>query len=145
MGALVKFKKFANTFVFFAAFAWLKCEASVVQDRSCYEVLKEVNITGREGSLFGADKHYVRLSLVRSKDDFDLLLRQIKKLVSVETNDEGVAKVSTGIGQSNDSTMMLRGECCGNGSLDFRMELEALNYNGLYNIVDLFSYQEIKV
>ncbi|XP_027925113.1 tryptophan aminotransferase-related protein 4-like [Vigna unguiculata] len=127
------------------AFAWLKCEASVVQDRSCYEVLKEVNITGREGSLFGADKHYVRLSLVRSKDDFDLLLRQIKKLVSVETNDEGVAKVSTGLGQSNDSTLMLRGECCGNGSLDFRMELEALNYNGLYNIVDLFSYQEIKV
>ncbi|WVZ14641.1 hypothetical protein V8G54_012207 [Vigna mungo] len=109
------------------AFAWLKCETSVLEDRSCYEVLKEVNITGREGSLFSADKHYVRLSLVRSEDDFDLLLRQIKKLVSVESNDKGVTEVSTGLGQNNESTLML--------------ELDALNYNGLYTIIDPFSYQ----
>ncbi|CAJ1953083.1 unnamed protein product [Sphenostylis stenocarpa] len=114
-----------------SAFASLKCDTSVLEDRSCYEVLEEANITGREGSLFGADNHHVRLSLVRSEDDFDLLLRQINKLVSVESHDKRVATTSTGLGQNYGSTVM---ECCGNISLNLRMELETLNYNGLYTI-----------
>jgi len=58
----------------------LKCEKAL-GDRHCYEILKTYNITGRAGYLFGKDlNHFVRLSLVKSEDDFVLLLRQIKKL-----------------------------------------------------------------
>ncbi|KAH1260642.1 Tryptophan aminotransferase-related protein 4 [Glycine max] len=127
-----------------SAFAWLKCETSILEDRSCYEVLKEVNITGREGSLFGADNRYVRLSLVRSEDDFDLLLRQINKLVSVEINDKHVATTSTILRQSNETTLLLTaGVNVVNRTLDLRMELETLNsnifprQNGLYTTIDL--------
>lgn len=122
----------------------MKCETSILEDRSCYEVLKEVNITGREGSLFGADNRYVRLSLVRSEDDFDLLLRQINKLVSVEINDKHVATTSTILRQSNETTLLLTaGVNVVNRTLDLRMELETLNsnifprQNGLYTTIDL--------
>ncbi|TKY45999.1 Tryptophan aminotransferase-related protein 4 [Spatholobus suberectus] len=103
----------------YPAFAWLKCETSILENRSCYEVLKAVNITGRVGSLFGADNRFVCLSLVRSEDDFDLLLRQINKLVSLEINyDKRVATTSTGLRQSNESTLMLpAGQCRLNRSL----------------------------
>ncbi|RDX74643.1 Tryptophan aminotransferase-related protein 4, partial [Mucuna pruriens] len=128
------------------AFAWLKCETSILEDRSCYEVLQAVNITGRPGSLFGADNRYVRLSLVRSEDDFDLLLRQINKLVSAEINHKRVTMVTlTGLIQGNESTLMLPAECCWNRSLDLRVELRALNsnifprQNGLYTEIVLSS------
>ena len=65
-----------------AAFAWLKCERQ--EDEHCYEVLKAAHITGRDGSLFGAESRYVRLSMVRSQDNFDLLLQRIEKLVTEE-------------------------------------------------------------
>lgn len=65
-----------------AAFAWLKCERQ--EDKHCYEVLKAAHITGRDGRLFGAESRYVRLSMVRSQDNFDLLLQRIEKLVSEE-------------------------------------------------------------
>ena len=65
-----------------AAYAWLKCERE--EDKDCNAVLKAVNIIGREGSLFGAEDHYVRLSLLRSQDEFDLLLQRLNKLVLEE-------------------------------------------------------------
>lgn len=65
---------------FFAAFAWLKCEAG--EDKDCHNVLREADIIGRKGAAFGVENRYVRLSVVNSKDDFDLLLQRLKDLVS---------------------------------------------------------------
>ncbi|KAF7820318.1 tryptophan aminotransferase-related protein 4-like [Senna tora] len=63
-----------------------QCERE--EDRDCYQVLKQYKVTGRAGSLFGADDRYVRLSLVKSDDDFDLLLQQLKKIVAVSEEQE---------------------------------------------------------
>ncbi|KAE8717074.1 S-adenosylmethionine carrier 2 [Hibiscus syriacus] len=69
------------------AFAWLKCERE--EDQDCKAVLNSINITGRHGSLFGAKSRYVRLSLMKSEDDFDLMLKRMKMFVSQENNDAG--------------------------------------------------------
>ena len=37
------------------------------------------------GNLFGAEDQYVRLSLIKTQDDFDQLLHQVKKLISEES------------------------------------------------------------
>jgi hypothetical protein len=61
------------------AYAWLKCERE--EDRDCYSVLEAAGITGRESGMFGAElDRYVRLSLIRSQDDFDLLLHHLSKI-----------------------------------------------------------------
>ncbi|KAM7507360.1 hypothetical protein LguiA_017813 [Lonicera macranthoides] len=65
-----------------AAFAWIKCERE--EDKDCYKVLKEGKIKGRGSMAFGAEKSYVRLSLCKSNDDFDLLLQRIEKLAFQE-------------------------------------------------------------
>ncbi|XP_004233981.2 tryptophan aminotransferase-related protein 4-like [Solanum lycopersicum] len=62
------------------AFAWLKCEAE--EDEECHNVLREANIIGRKGAVFGVENRYVRLSVVNSRDDFDLLLQRLQDLVS---------------------------------------------------------------
>ncbi|KAG5620946.1 hypothetical protein H5410_006164 [Solanum commersonii] len=62
------------------AFAWLKCEAE--EDEECHNVLREANIIGRKGAAFGVENRYVRLSVVNSRDDFDLLLQRLQDLVS---------------------------------------------------------------
>ncbi|XWS24915.1 hypothetical protein CRYUN_Cryun27aG0025900 [Craigia yunnanensis] len=64
------------------AYAWLKCERE--EDKDCYAVLKAANIIGRQGNVFGAEDRYVRLSLVKSQDDFDILTDRLNKLVSEE-------------------------------------------------------------
>ncbi|KAG9143752.1 hypothetical protein Leryth_011426 [Lithospermum erythrorhizon] len=64
------------------AYAWLKCERE--EDTDCYAVLEEANIIGRHGNLFNADSRYVRLSLLKSRDEFDLLLYRLHELVSME-------------------------------------------------------------
>ncbi|MQL97567.1 hypothetical protein Taro_030262, partial [Colocasia esculenta] len=63
------------------AYGWLKCE--MVEDGDCYAVLRSGGIVGREGPLFGAGPRYVRLSLLKSRDEFDLLLRRLEALVRV--------------------------------------------------------------
>ncbi|TYJ25286.1 hypothetical protein E1A91_A07G039400v1 [Gossypium mustelinum] len=75
------------------AYAWLKCERE--EDKDCNAVLHSVNITGRHGSLFGAESRFVRLSLVKSDDDFDLLLKRMGTLVSQENNNDGINKIMT--------------------------------------------------
>ncbi|WKA10888.1 hypothetical protein VitviT2T_028436 [Vitis vinifera] len=65
-----------------AAYAWLKCERE--EEKDCHAVLIEAGIVGRDGTLFGAESSYVRLSLIKSQDDFDILLHQINKLVAKE-------------------------------------------------------------
>ncbi|KAF9599653.1 hypothetical protein IFM89_001599 [Coptis chinensis] len=65
-----------------AAYAWIKCERA--EDQDCNAVLKTASIIGRGGSIFNAESRYVRLSLIKSQDDFDLLIQNIDALVSKE-------------------------------------------------------------
>lgn len=71
-----------TNFNLMAAYAWVKCERE--EDTDCYEVLQAANITGRRGSQFSAEDRYVRLSLIRSQDDFDILIQRLTQLVSEE-------------------------------------------------------------
>lgn len=68
-----------------AAYAWVKCERE--EDKDCYAVLQEeANVYGRRGSHFGAEDRFVRLTLLRSQDDFDLLLQRLNQLVLEESH-----------------------------------------------------------
>ncbi|CAH2035248.1 unnamed protein product [Thlaspi arvense] len=67
---------------FTPSYAWVKCERSA--DTNCYEIFREAKITGRDGKVFGSEGSFVRLSLIRSQDDFDHLIDMLKKLVSHE-------------------------------------------------------------
>lgn len=71
-----------NIFDSMAAYAWVKCERE--EDKNCYDVLLAANIQGRQGSMFHAEDRYVRLSLIRSQDDFDLMIQKLNKLVFEE-------------------------------------------------------------
>ncbi|GLT68145.1 hypothetical protein SLA2020_404030 [Shorea laevis] len=62
------------------AYAWLKCERE--EDKDCYAVLKAANIIGRGGYMFSAEDRYVRLGMIKSRDDFDVLIERLKELVS---------------------------------------------------------------
>ncbi|CAN4078840.1 unnamed protein product [Withania somnifera] len=77
------------------AFAWLKCEAE--DDKDCYNVLREADIVGRRGAAFGVENRYVRLSVVNSKDDFDLLQQRLHDLVS---KDRSIIEAVTSLGSS---------------------------------------------
>jgi len=65
-----------------AAYAWVKCERE--EDRNCIEILNAAKILGRGGSIFHDDDRYARLSLIRSDDDFDMLISRLESLVSKE-------------------------------------------------------------
>ncbi|KAL1091677.1 hypothetical protein V6Z11_D07G173900 [Gossypium hirsutum] len=67
-------------------YAWLKCERE--EDKDCYAVLEAANIIGRQGNLFGAEDGYVRLSLVRTQDDFDILIERLHKLITEGDGDK---------------------------------------------------------
>ncbi|RZC90108.1 hypothetical protein C5167_044735 [Papaver somniferum] len=65
------------------AYAWIKCEKE--EDNNCYQaLLRDGGIIGRSGSFFSAENRYVRLSLIKSQDDFDWLLKRMNALVSQE-------------------------------------------------------------
>ncbi|XAR62243.1 hypothetical protein NMG60_11016930 [Bertholletia excelsa] len=64
------------------AYAWLKCEREEEED--CQAVLRAGGILSRAGSRFGAENRYVRLSLIKTQDDFDLIMLRLKKMVSEE-------------------------------------------------------------
>ncbi|KAI4346546.1 hypothetical protein L6164_007435 [Bauhinia variegata] len=68
------------------AYAWLKCERE--EDKDCYRILRAANIIGREGSMFSAEDRYVRLSLIKSQDDFEILADRLMKLVAEEQGHE---------------------------------------------------------
>ena len=71
---------FLKLCVVMAAYAWVKCEREA--DGDCYNVLKDGMIISREGTLYGADNRHVRLSLIKSQDDFDQLLMRMRELSS---------------------------------------------------------------
>jgi len=60
----------------------LNCERE--EEENCYEILDSAGINGRKGSLYSADDHYVRLSLVGSQDNFDIMINKLKTLVDKE-------------------------------------------------------------
>ncbi|XAR48639.1 hypothetical protein NMG60_11031521 [Bertholletia excelsa] len=64
------------------AYAWLKCKRE--EEKNCTAVLRAANIIGRPGSKFAAGDRYVRLSLVKGQDDFELLLSRLHDLVTEE-------------------------------------------------------------
>ncbi|KAI4375162.1 hypothetical protein MLD38_013066 [Melastoma candidum] len=70
------------------AYAWLKCEEEKGDEekevKSCHQVLKEAKIIGREGRIFKSYDQYVRLSLIRSEDDFKMLVDRLRDLVDRE-------------------------------------------------------------
>lgn len=68
------------------AYGWLKCEME--EDEDCYAVLKEGGIISRAGSRFGASERYTRLSLLKTDDDFQMLLWRLSNLVLEEGMDE---------------------------------------------------------
>ncbi|KAG5525340.1 hypothetical protein RHGRI_031871 [Rhododendron griersonianum] len=72
-----------------AAYAWLKCEWE--EDKDCSAVLRGANILGRNGSMFAAGNRYVRLSLLRTEDDFEFLLHRMNNLVSDEDGSKTMA------------------------------------------------------
>ncbi|KAB2621032.1 tryptophan aminotransferase-related protein 4-like [Pyrus ussuriensis x Pyrus communis] len=77
------------------AYAWVKCERE--EDKDCYGVLQqEANVYGRRGSLFGAEDRYVRLALIRSEDDFDILLQRLNHLVLAERNSKIIISSQVG-------------------------------------------------
>ncbi|URD99336.1 tryptophan aminotransferase-related protein 4-like [Musa troglodytarum] len=63
-------------------YAWLKCEWK--EDEDCHEALRKGSIISRAGARFEADSRYTRLSLIKTQDDFDLLLKRMQPLVSRE-------------------------------------------------------------
>ncbi|OIV89223.1 hypothetical protein TanjilG_24391 [Lupinus angustifolius] len=62
------------------AYAWVKCKRR--QDKNCYKILEAAGINGRQGSLYSAGDRYVRLSLMRSQDDFEILINKLRNLVA---------------------------------------------------------------
>lgn len=63
---------------------WVKCERGEEDD--CGAVLKAEKIIGRVGNSFSAKDRYTRLSLIKSQDDFELLLQRLTELVSLENS-----------------------------------------------------------
>eukprot|EP01018_Ginkgo_biloba_P009316 Gb_19304 [translate_table: standard] len=68
------------------AYAWVKCERE--QDRDCTAVLKSAGIIGRPAQEFGADDRFVRLSLIKRDDNFQLLERRLQALLSQNSSSE---------------------------------------------------------
>ncbi|KAI3675961.1 hypothetical protein L1987_85557 [Smallanthus sonchifolius] len=67
-----------------AAYVWVKCERE--EDDDCGAVLEAGKIISRSGSVFSSKDRYTRLSLIKSQDDFELLLKRLTELVSLENN-----------------------------------------------------------
>ncbi|GJM93325.1 hypothetical protein PR202_ga09872 [Eleusine coracana subsp. coracana] len=64
------------------AYAWVKCERE--EDEDCHEALLEAKIISREGGRYGASSQYARMSLLKTDDDFNVLLERITDLVNAE-------------------------------------------------------------
>lgn len=63
----------------------MKCERE--EDEDCYEALLKANIITRAGVQYEASSRYTRISLLKSDDDFDVLIERLKDLVNAEKYD----------------------------------------------------------
>uniref|UniRef100_M8BN45 Putative Alliin lyase n=1 Tax=Aegilops tauschii TaxID=37682 RepID=M8BN45_AEGTA len=69
------------------AYAWVKCERE--EDSDCSDVLLKAKIITRSGVWNDASSRYTRISLIKSQDDFDLLLERITEFVDAELTADG--------------------------------------------------------
>ncbi|KAL6845042.1 hypothetical protein ACP4OV_024537 [Aristida adscensionis] len=67
------------------AYAWVKCERE--EDEDCNAALLKAKIITRSSKQFEASSRYVRISLLKSDDDFDVLMERITDLVDAEKYD----------------------------------------------------------
>ncbi|CAO2183063.1 unnamed protein product [Urochloa humidicola] len=64
------------------AYAWVKCERE--EDDDCYEALLTANIITRSGAGYEASSRYTRVSLLKTDDDFEVLMERITDFVNAE-------------------------------------------------------------
>ncbi|KAK3120272.1 hypothetical protein QOZ80_9AG0684830 [Eleusine coracana subsp. coracana] len=67
------------------AYAWVKCERE--EDGDCYQALLRAKIITRSGVGNEATSRYTRMSLLKSDDDFDVLMERVTDLVDAEKCD----------------------------------------------------------
>ncbi|CAO2183062.1 unnamed protein product [Urochloa humidicola] len=67
------------------AYAWVKCERE--EDEDCQEALLKANIITRTGVGNEASSRYTRISLLKSDDDFEVLMERVADLVDAEKFD----------------------------------------------------------
>ncbi|KAF0918081.1 hypothetical protein E2562_022671 [Oryza meyeriana var. granulata] len=75
------------------AYAWVKCEWE--EDVDCYETLLAAGIISRSGTLNEAGARYTRVSLLKTQDDFDVLLERITDFVDAEKHSRAPAGSSS--------------------------------------------------
>lgn len=61
-------------------YAWVRCERE--EDVDCKAVMMAAGIIGREGSGFGSEDRYVRLSMLKRQTNFDNLAAHLSALVA---------------------------------------------------------------
>ncbi|KAJ6794731.1 alliin lyase-like [Iris pallida] len=66
------------------AYGWLKCEME--QHRDCEAFLRSEGVITRGGAIFHSDSRYTRLSLIKTQDDFELLMLKMEALINKETS-----------------------------------------------------------
>nr|P31757.2 RecName: Full=Alliin lyase; Short=Alliinase; AltName: Full=Cysteine sulphoxide lyase; Flags: Precursor [Allium cepa] len=64
------------------SYAWVKCEWE--EDKDCYQTFQNGRINTQSGEGFEAGSRYVRLSLIKTKDDFDQLMYYLKIMVEAK-------------------------------------------------------------
>lgn len=74
-------------------YAWVKCEME--EDDDCYEALLKAKIITRSGARFEASSRYTRLSLLKTDDDFEVLMERVTDLVNAENYDEPASSSTT--------------------------------------------------
>ena len=60
----------------------MKCERE--EDGDCADMMFKAKIITRSGALYDASSRYTRISLLKSQDDFDMLLERVTELVDAE-------------------------------------------------------------
>jgi hypothetical protein len=73
------------------AYAWVKCEWE--EDEDCHEALLKAKIITRTGVTYEASSRYTRMSLLKSDDDFDVLIQRFTDLINTEKNAPGLSSV----------------------------------------------------
>ncbi|KAJ1285135.1 hypothetical protein BS78_03G256900 [Paspalum vaginatum] len=68
------------------AYAWVKCERE--EDEDCHDALLKANIITRTGVTYEAGSRYTRISLLKSDDDFDVLMERVTEFVNAEKDDD---------------------------------------------------------
>lgn len=64
------------------AYAWVKCLRE--EDRNCSDALLKEKIITRSGVMYDVGRRYTRMSLLKTQDDFEVLLERVTDLVDAE-------------------------------------------------------------